>query len=469
MWMESTVKRHPYVPNAVPETRQAMLATLDVASVEELLTVIPERLRYRGSLDLPTPLPAEQELHQHVARLLAKNATCEEHLNFLGAGCWQHYVPAVCDEIASRMEFVTAYGSGTYTALGQWQAFYEFQSMMGELLEMEVVSLPTYDWASAAGFAVRMAVGLTGRREVLLPRTMSPERLTVIQTVCPPPELPGHIRLTRVDYAATGELDLEDLQRKISAKTAAVYFENPSYLGGIESQGDAIAAIAHEQGAECLVGVDPISLGVLQPPARYGADIVCGEVQSLGIPMQYGGGLGGFIASRDEARYVAEYPLNLVSITETARDGEFGFGYCTHERTLYMSREQGRDFTGTSVGLWTIVAAVYLALMGPDGIREVGEAILDRAHDAAERLSAIEGVDVLFQPHFFKEFVVSFDATGQTVPDVNAALLRRGIFGGKDLTATFPELGNAALYCVTEVHTPEDLARLAQAVEAVVQ
>jgi glycine dehydrogenase subunit 1 len=183
--------------------------------------------------------------------------------------------------------------------------------------------------------------------------------------------------------------------------------------------------------------------------------------------MQYGGGLGGFIASRDEARYVAEYPLNLVSITETARDGEYGFGYCTHERTLYESREQGQDFTGTSVGLWTIVAAVYLALMGPEGMRSVGEAILDRAHDAAERLAAIEGVDVRFQPHFFKEFVVTF--AGQTVPDVNAALLRRGIFGGQDLTATFPELDNAALYCVTEVHTPDDVARLAEAVEAVVR
>lgn len=468
MWMESTVKRHPYIPNAVPETREAMLATLGVASVEELLTVIPKRLRYRGSLDLPPPLPTEQALHRHVTHLLAQNATCEEHLNFLGGGCWQHYVPAVCAEIASRMEFVTAYGSGAYTDLGKWQTFFEFQSMLGELLEMEVVSLPTYDWASAAGFAVRMAVGLTGRREVLLPRTMSPDRRAVIETVCPPSELPGHIRLRRVDYdPATGGLDLEDLQRKISTNTAAVYFENPAYLGGIEAQGDAIAAIAHAHGAECVVGVDPISLGVLKPPARYGADIVCGEIQPLGIPMQYGGGLGGFIASRDEARYVAEYPLNLVSITETARDGEYGFGYCTHERTLYESREQGRDFTGTSVGLWTIVAAVYLALMGPEGMRAIGEVILDRAHDTAERLAAIEGVDVRFQPHFFKEFVVTF--AGQTVPDVNAALLCRGIFGGQDLTATFPELGHAALYCVTEVHTPDDVARLAEAVEAVVR
>jgi len=461
---------HPYIPNSVPEIREEMLREIGVKSVEELLTVIPERLRLNRSLNLPKPLPAEFELRIHTEETLSRNEACKEYLNFLGAGCWQHYVPAVCDEIAHRAEFVTAYAADTHSDLGKWQAFFEFQSMMGELLKMGVVSLPTYDWGSAAGFAIRMASRITGRSEVLVSRTISPERLAVIRNFCQPEVMPGHIDVRLIDYdPETGLLDLEDLERKISSKTAGVYFENPSYLGLIESQGRDISKTAHDYGSECIVGVDPISLGVLAPPAEYGADIVCGDVQPLGIPMNYGGGHGGFIASRDEVKYVSEYPLQLVSITKTGREGEFGFGLCTHERTLYMVREKGRDFTGTTVGLWTVVAAVYLALMGPKGMREIGEVIVEKSHYAAKLLSEMRGIKILFSPQFFKEFVVNFDETERSVRDVNKALLKRRIFGGKEITKEFPELGNSALYCVTEIHTKGDIEKLASALGEVVE
>jgi glycine dehydrogenase subunit 1 len=279
-----------------------------------------------------------------------------------------------------------------------------------------------------------------------------------------PATMPGHIELNLVDYdPETGCLDLGDLEDKISPETAGVYFENPSYLGVVETQGDEISSIAHENGAECIVGVDPISLGVLAAPADYGADIVCGEAQPLGIPMYAGGGLSGFIASRDEERYVAEYPLRLISVTTTDRE-EYAFGQCRFDRTSYIGRDQAKDWVGTTTALWAIVAGVYMALMGPRGMREVGEAILQKSRYAAGFLSELDGVEVLF-PCFFKEFCVGLDGAGKTVKEVNEALLERRIFGGKDISGEFPELGQSSLHCVTEVHSREDIERLAQAME----
>jgi glycine dehydrogenase subunit 1 len=185
--------------------------------------------------------------------------------------------------------------------------------------------------------------------------------------------------------------------------------------------------------------------------------------------MNYGGGTGGFIATRDEPKYISEYPTQLVSITDTVNGEGFGFGYCTHERTLYAVREKGKDFTGTTVGLWTIAAAVYLALMGPNGIKEMGEEIIQRSHYAAKLLSEIKGVKIAFTPHFFKEFTVIFEEGSKTTREVNKFLLKRGILGGKDITAEFPELGESSLYCVTEVHTKEDLERLASSLEEAIR
>ena len=268
----------------------------------------------------------------------------------------------------------------------------------------------------------------------------------------------------------SGLFDLPDLEAKLTTDTAAVYFENPSFLGGLETRGAEISRLAHERGALCVVGVDPISLGVLAPPSLYGADIVTGEVQPLGVHMQYGGGSGGFVATRHDPRWLAEIPSLLTSIMRTADGTGVGFGWANWVETSWVKREESRDFTGTTTGLWTIAAAVYLALMGPQGMRELGETIAAKAAYAARRLSEIEGVraPALAAP-VFKEFVVDFNGAGRTVAEVNSALLERGIFGGRDLSEEFPELGESALYCVTEVHTQDDLDRLAEAIAEVVR
>jgi glycine dehydrogenase subunit 1 len=306
-----------------------------------------------------------------------------------------------------------------------------------------------------------MAARLTGRQEVLMPRTVSPERLAVIRSFAGSSLTEGHIACRTVDYdRKTGLLDLGDLENKISDKTAAIYTENPTYLGSIESQGLAISELAHEHGALSIVGVDPISLGLLAPPSHYGADIVVGTAQPLGIHMNCGGGAIGFIASRDDEAYVAEFPLFLISITHTSAQGEYGFGQCSFERTSYVGRERAKDWVGTVSGLWTITAAVYMALMGPQGFRDIGRAIVQKTQYARRQLSALNGVEIILGASSFKEFVVNFDKTGKSARQVNEALLDNQILGGKDISAEFPELGQSALYCVTEIHRREDIQRL---------
>ncbi len=246
-----------------------------------------------------------------------------------------------------------------------------------------------------------------------------------------------------------------------------MYFENPSYLGTIEADSAEIVRLAHEAGAEAIVGVDPISLGVLAPPGEYGADIVVGTLQTLGVHMSCGGGVSGFIASRDEERYAREYPTLNISLCDTIVPGERGFGVALFHQTSYGMREEGNDWTGNSTYLWAIAAAAYMSLLGPRGFEEVGSVILRRSHYAASLLDALPGVRVVWPAGFFKEFVVSFDEAGVPVAEVNRRLRSHRIFGGKDLSRDLPELGQSALYCVTEVHTRDDLERLAAALKEV--
>jgi len=457
---------YPYIPNSEPGIKEQMLDEIGVTSIEALYADIPEALRLKKVLDLPEPFLSEYELVRHVEETLARNINCRDFLNFRGAGCYQHFVPAVCDEINGRSEFLTAYAGEPYDDHGRFQALFEYSSMMGELLEMDVVNVPTYDGFQASGTSIRMASRLTGRKEALVCGPISPDKLSMIKNYCS-----LDISIRKIDFdPETGQIDLQALEEAISKNTAAVYFENPSYLGLVPVEGKQISGLAHENGAECIVGVDPISLGILAAPSQYGADIVCGDIQSLGMHIQYGGGQAGFIATRDEEKYLMEYPSRLFGITPTTVPGEYGFGDVAYERTSFAIREQGKEWVGTASALWGITAGVYLALMGPQGLAEVGQVVMEKSHYAARQLAKIKGVESpKFTNPFFREFVVDFNQTGKTVSEINSALLEFGVFGGKDLSKEFPELGESALYCVTEIFQQRDIDRMAAAVEEVLK
>jgi len=434
-----------------------MLDAIGVTDVEELYGAIPERLRVPGLLDLPTPLVSEYALRRHVEGTLARNENCADTLSFLGGGCWQHYVPAVCDEIVNRGEFVSAYYGDTYVDHGKLQALFEYASMIGELVELDAVSLPTYDWGSAAATSICMAARITERPTAIVPASIGAERRSIVEGYCEP-----WVELVTISFdPASGLLDLAELQNALSEEVACVYFEMPGFLGTIETQAEEIARLAHGVGALCVAGVDPISLGVLDAPTHYGADMVCGELQSLGVHMHYGGGLAGFVASPDEERFVSEYPTFLIGVGPTSVEGEYAFGEVVWERTSYVQRGDSKEYTGTTQNLWAIAAGAYLALLGPEGLAELGRGILERARYAARRLGEIPGVraPALSAP-FFKEFVVDFAETGRTVAEINSALRERGIFGGLDLSEQYRTLGESALFCVTEMHSQADIDRL---------
>lgn len=455
---------HPYIPNTVPEVRDAMLKEIGLTSMEQLHDAIPDSLKLQRKMDLP-PAMNEYELRRHIDGLLAKNKHGGDYLNFLGAGCWQHFIPAVCDEINQRSEFVTAYAGEPYEDHGRFQALFEYQSLLAELVDMDVVNVPTFDWAQAASTAIRMAGRITGRKIVLLPRSVDPDKAAIIRNYCTPVMDIQYVDIDQV----TGRMDLNDLRSKLSDDTAAIYFENPGYLGIIEDQGAEISDLAHKINAVSIVGVDPISLGVLEPPSRYGADIICGDLQPLGMHMNFGGGQAGFIATRDEEKYVMEYPSRLFGIVPTEVEGEYGFGDVAYERTSFALREKGKESVGTQTALWGITAGVYLALLGPVGMQEVGSTIIQKSHYAAKQISRIPGVSLRFENGtFFKEFVVDFNDTGLTVDKINQRLMETGIFGGKDLSLSYPAWGQCALYCVTETHTQADLDRLVDALRSIV-
>ncbi|MFC2164399.1 aminomethyl-transferring glycine dehydrogenase subunit GcvPA [Acidobacteriota bacterium] len=456
---------HPYIPNSAPDVKMKMMKEIGITDIVELYEDIPDHLRFQRKLNLPDPIQSEYDLKCHVQGILSKNQTCEKNLSFLGGGCWQHYVPAICDEINQRSEFLTAYAGEPYEDHGRFQSLFEYQSLMAELLDMDVVNVPTYDWCQAAATTMRMAERLTGRKEVLCADTVSPERLSAIRNYCHPVMT---VKLVK-HVPETGLMDIQDLKLRISDETAGVYFENPSFLGCIEHQGESISTLAHENGSVCLVGGDPISLGVLNPPSHYGADIVCGDIQSLGMHMSYGSGQAGFIATRDEERYVMEYPSRLFGITRTSEEGEWGFGDVAYERTSFAEREHGKEFVGTHSALWGVTAAVYLSLLGPAGIQDIGKVILQKSQYAMKKLAGIKDVKApRFDAAHFKEFVVDFNDTGMSVSAINRTLIQKGIFGGKDLSKEFPDLGECGLYCITEIHTKENIDVLCDVLEEIV-
>lgn len=461
---------HPYMANSNDAAHAQLLAAIGVDDVEVLFEQIPADQRTAHDFAWPPALPAEAELSAHLNALLDQNTSCGEQLSFLGRGVYQHYVPAVVDAVISRSEFLTPVWGTPSSDQGRMQAWFEFTSQLGELLDLEFVGLPVYSYGTAAGHALRLAARITGRDEVVVPRTMDPERLAVVRTYAGDPGLPGSLRLVTVDAdEATGRIDLDHLARLVGETTAAVYVETPNAFGVLEAELAAVCEIAHHRGAQAVVGVDPVCLGVVTPPARLGADIVVGSLQALGVHMNGGGGVAGFIASRDEERYARQFPTLQVSITPTPVPGELSFGLTLFEQSSYGARENGNDWTGNGVYLWAIAAAVHMSLMGPQGFVELGATILERTAYAARRLAEIPGVRVPWATGAFRELLVEFDDGAPPAAEIIRRLLDAGIFGGVDVSGEVPGRDNALLVCVTEVHSAADIDVLVGALTKAVQ
>ncbi len=448
---------HPYIPNTAPASRAAMLAEIGVDSVEEFYADVPDSLRLKGLLDLPPALTAEQDLVRHMTGLLAKNTTIRERLSFLGQGVYDHFVPAVVDEVITRSEFLTAYAGEPYEDHGRFQALFEYESLMGELLACDVVTVPTYDGFQATGTALAMAGRITGRRTILVASEVLPDKLSKVRDFTR-----AFLDLVEVPTAGA-TADVAAIAAALDEGVAAVWVETPSRTGALETALPALAEAAHAVGALLVVGTDPIVYGVVTPPAEQGADIVSGDIGSLGLHPSFGGSHGGFLAVADDPKLIMQLPSRLFGLATTDVEGEYGFGDVAYERTSFALREQGVEWVGTAAALWGIAAGVYLALMGPQGMAELGETVLARTRYAQQKLAALPGLALGDAAVHFREFTVDTSGAGLTAAAIVAALRPQGIDPGV-------AIGEHLLaVAVTEQHTQSDIDRLVAAVATVIE
>ena len=451
----------------MPEIKDEMMREIGITQIDELYRDIPDECLLRSKLNLPSQAISEFEVRKHVEKLLSNTQTCTQMPTFLGAGCWPHYVPAVVKDIVGRSEFLTAYTPyQPEISQGMLQALFEYQSMICELTSMTVANCSMYDWASALGEAARMAARAKGRKEILIPEIIHPERASALKVYADP----AGIEVKKIGYEkGTGQLNLSDLKEEITDKTAAVYVENPSYLGFLETQLEAIGKAAHAMDALFIVGVDPTSLGVLKPPGEYGADIVIGEAQPLGNAMNFGGPLLGIMACRNDMTLIRQMPGRIIGLTTTQDNKRQGFCMTLQTREQNIRRERATSNICTNEALCAVASAVYMALLGPGGFRDLGETIAYKANYTIKLISRIKKIQApIFKAPHFKEFTVNFDDANLTVKEVNESLLKRQIQGGKDLSKEHPELGQTALYCVTEMHPQEEIHLLASALQEIV-
>ncbi len=442
-----------------------MLTTLGIKDIDELFSDIPSKFLLKKRLKIPNGL-SESEVCERVSRSLAQNWIPRKGMSFLGGGVWPHIIPEAIKNIVNRTEFLTAYTPyQAEISQGMLQALFEYQSLMAELIELPIVNASMYDWASALGEAALLTSRITTRDSFLIPHLISPGRRAVLHTY----SQPAGVKIVDIGYnRRTGQLNVEHLKELLDTNTAGVYFENPGYMGVLQDDVDAIVDIGHDAGALVVVGIDPISLGVIRPPGDYDADIVIGEGQPLGSPMNMGGPLLGIFASKDERKILRQLPGRIIGLTSTQEGDERGFVMTIQAREQHIRREKATSNICSNQAHSAITAAVYLSLLGPQGITELGEKILQLRHYAEEQLHAVDGLKApLFEAPHFKEFGVSIEKGQESTPpkirDVLARIQECGILAGIPLDQSFPELGEAALVCVTETHTQEEIDQLSVA------
>jgi glycine dehydrogenase subunit 1 len=432
-----------YLPKSESE-RRAMLDACGVSSPEELFAHLPEAVRLNRPLDLP-PGISEYEIVQYFRDRAAECAT--GYASFLGAGVYNHFRPVLVDTVVSRGEFLTSYtpyqaeiSQGTLTTI------FEFQTMICQLTGMDVANASMYDGSTAVPEAAMMAVRATGKRRVLVARSVHPEYREVLATYARNQAMP----VVEFGYLAeSGNLDLEDLESKMDSSTGAVILQTPNFFGIVE-QVKAAAEIAHRHGALLIVVfTEAVSLGLLAPPAD--ADIVAGELQSFAISPSYGGPYAGIIATRE--KYMRQMPGRLVGETTDSR-GARAFCLTLSTREQHIRREKATSNICTNQALIALMATVFMTVYGKQGLRELAGQNLAKAHYLASRLKP------RFSGKFFNEFVVP--AEGKSPEEINKALLKKKIIGGLPLGRFYPELADCLLLCATEMTKRADMDALVE-------
>jgi len=433
-----------YIPN---NSEDEMLKEINFTK-EKLFSDIPKDLR--SDLNLWDE-KSEMEVKRELKNILDKNKIM---LNFLGAGVYNHYIPAVVKEIIRRSEFYSCYTPyQPEVSQGMLQALFEYQSLMAELLDMDVVNSSMYDWATSLAEAALMCYRVKKKPKFIISKNIHPERREVLKTYTE-----GILEIVEIGYNEKG-IDLEDLKKNID-NSCGVYIENPTFLGYFEQNLEEIGEIVHKNDALLVAGVDPISLGIIKPPGEY-ADIAIGE--SVGYPVSFGGPLLGIFGVRNDMNLIRKMPGRLIGVTGDS-EGNSGFVMTLQTREQHIRRKKATSNICSNEALCAVASAVYLSFLGKKGLKELAELCMKNSNYTMKRINEIKGFKApLFNSLHFKEFTVYH----KNMREIDRKLLKKDIQGGVVLGKIGFDLEDTALYCVTEVHSKEDIDRLISVLEAI--
>jgi glycine dehydrogenase subunit 1 len=440
------MNQHRYLP-MTEEDKKAMLARIGVATIDELFNDIPERVRFKGEYNIK-PAKSEFSLMKELARMAEKNADLKKNVSFLGAGVYDHYIPVIVDHVLSRSEFYTAYTPyQPEISQGELQAIFEFQTMICELTGMDVANSSMYDGGTALAEAAMLSAGHTKRKKIIISSAVHPEAREVVKTYAK-----GQ-RIEVIEVSAeNGVTDLEELKGLVNEEIAAVIVQYPNFFGRIEPLKE-IEEVAHAHKSLFVVSSNPLSLGVLTPPGKFGADIVVGDAQVFGIPTAFGGPHCGYFAVT--SKLMRKVPGRLVGQT-TDDQGRRGFVLTLQAREQHIRRDKATSNICSNQALNALAASVAMTALGKQGVKEMAAANLQKAHYAKNAIKA-NGFEIIFEGPSFNEFVVKVN---KPVKEINRLLLQKGFIGGYDLGRNYPELTGHMLLCVTELRTREEIDTL---------
>lgn len=431
--------RH-YIPNSAH--KEEMLKEIGFKNIEDLFSDVPKG--FVKEFNLPEG-KSEYEIFLEMNEILNKNKTILEMPTFLGAGAYFHYVPAHVKYLIERSEFITSYTPyQAEISQGMLQALFEYQSLVGELVGLEIVNASMYDWGTAMAEAALMSARVTKKEKFIVPTHLHPERKKVLHTYTAGPGL----EIEYVKWNERGQLDVEDLKEKVEG-TAGVYVEIPNFFGLIEEQVKEIGEIAHDAGALFVVGVDPTILGVIKAPGNLGADIVIGEASFLGSALNFGGPRAGILAVRNDKKLIRQMPGRVIGMTKDA-EGKRAFVMTLQTREQHIRRAKATSNICSNEALVAVAAAIHMATLGPKGLQQLGEIILKNTAYFKERISEV--AEIPFDGINFKDVLVRFEVPYDIIHE---ELLKRNIHGGFYLRPHFQELGESALFAVTETTRKE--------------
>ena len=444
-----------FIPNS--ELKKEMLKDIGLKDIDELFSDIPEKIRIK-ELELPDGL-SQQETEKHLRNIANKNKPQGELLSFLGGGIKPHYTPAVVKSILSRSEFYTAYTPYQPEASrGFLQAMFEYQSMIAALTGMDIANASLYDGFTALSEAALMCTRINKKMTFVVPRNISYEKKYVLKNYV---KGPG-IKIKEIDYdKQTGKIDLEQLQKVVDKDAAGVYVENPNFFGVFEDDVKKIKTIVKDAGSLLVVGVDPISLGVVKSPGEYGADIVIGEGRALGNPMDYGGSSLGIFTCKKE--FLRQMPGRIIGLTKDA-DGKQAFCMSFQTREQHIRRGKATSNICTNEGLNALAATVYLSWLGGNGLEDLSKINFEKGQELAKAITSIDDFEKVFSGTHFNEFVIKCPTNANKI---NLNLLKKNTQGGIVLDEWYPELKNCMLFGITEIHSDEDIEKLILALKEV--